>query len=98
MLEPVGAGRDEPTPAALVGGEDLVAVKLEEPKAAKDVGGVDWSVDSCAGGARLLVVTGEPPCGRASGGANSAAPLLYLTPLLSHNGLVNAILLPYTAA
>jgi len=33
-----GAGRDEPLTAALVAGEDLVAVELEEAQAAKDVG------------------------------------------------------------
>jgi hypothetical protein len=33
----LGAGRDEPTTATLVPGEELVAVELEEPKPAKGV-------------------------------------------------------------
>ena len=33
----LGAGWDEPTSAALVAGENLVAVKLEQAESAKDV-------------------------------------------------------------
>ena len=42
LVEPasLGAARDEPTAAALVAVEDLVAVKLEETGAAKDVSGL----------------------------------------------------------
>jgi hypothetical protein len=42
----LGTGRDEPLTAALVAGEDLVAVKLEQAEPAKDVSGLwfggDW--------------------------------------------------------
>ncbi len=38
-LADLGTGRDQPAASALVGLEDLVAVKLEEPEPAKDVAG-----------------------------------------------------------
>ena len=43
LVQPVRLrpGRDEPTPAALVGAEDIAAAKLEDAEAAEDVLGDD---------------------------------------------------------
>jgi hypothetical protein len=47
LVPPVGGGpgRDEPAPAALVGGEDLVAAKLDDAEAAEDVLGSSLAGD-----------------------------------------------------
>ena len=69
-LARLDTGRDQPAAAALVAREDLVAVKLEETGAAKDVCrfwfGSGSVVVWCAGCARLFVSTWLLLVGRAS--------------------------------
>ncbi len=81
----LGPGRDEPTPAALVGGEDLVAAKLGDAEAAEDVlgsslagGGGRWCARLCGGH------WGPFPLVRASGCSNTAGAASLSTPVFSH--------------
>ncbi len=57
LVKPVrlGAGGNEVFTAALVGGEDLVSVKLENAEPAEDVSGSRFGVGRVRGCARLLV-------------------------------------------
>lgn len=82
----LGAGRDEPASAALVVGQDLVAVELEETEPAKDVGWfrfpsglVRWvRYSHCV---NLLCRLAGP-----RGVGSPPGPFLYLTPVLSQLG------------
>lgn len=73
----LGAGRDEPTTAALVASEDLVAVKLEEPKAPKNVAWgvfvVRWVLYPC-------LDQGPSLLGRGLGGSLPASPGPFYVP------------------
>ena len=82
----IGAGRDKPTPAALVGVKDLLTVKLEDTEPSQDVARNGFAGSGFLGRSRYTGVGHEatPSWSGPRDVPASSGPLLYLTPVLSH--------------